>query len=123
MQGEVLEYGSLSEDLYIRLVLDGKRIVGANILDNYRVSGIIKNYMLRLFAGEQFVLPDYQRAMLVKAGLSVPFIDEVEEKDSWIFRRLKKARYREPENRALKKRIRSVLSVLRQLPTAVYALM
>ena len=31
MQGEVLEYGSLSEDLYIRLVLDGKRIVGANI--------------------------------------------------------------------------------------------
>ena len=80
MQGEVLEYGSLSEDLYIRLVLDGKRIVGANILDNYRVSGIIKNYMLRLFAGEQFVLPDYQRAMLVKAGLSVPFIDEVEEK-------------------------------------------
>ena len=80
MQGEVLEYGSLSEDLYIRLVLDGKRIVGANILDNYRISGIIKNYMLRLFAGEQFVLPDYQRAMLVKAGLSVPFIDEVEEK-------------------------------------------
>lgn len=36
--------------------------------------------MLRLFAGEQFVLPDYQRAMLVKAGLSVPFIEEVEEK-------------------------------------------
>ena len=31
-------------------------------------------------ATEQFVLPDYQRAMLVKAGLSVPFIDEVEEK-------------------------------------------
>ena len=49
MQGEILEYGSLSEDLYIRLVLDGKRIVGANILDNYRVSGIVKNYMLRLF--------------------------------------------------------------------------
>ena len=42
MQGEILEYGSLSEDLYIRLVLDGKRIVGANILDNYRISGIIK---------------------------------------------------------------------------------
>lgn len=39
MQGEVLEYGSLSEDLYIRLVLDGKRIVGANILDNYREIG------------------------------------------------------------------------------------
>lgn len=52
MQERFWNTGSLSEDLYIRLVLDGKRIVGANILDNYRVSGIVKNYMLRLFAGE-----------------------------------------------------------------------
>ncbi len=80
LTGEVLEYGSLDGELYVRLVLDQKRIVGANILDNYRISGIIKNYMLRLFAGEQFILPDYQRAMLVKAGLSEIFIDELEEK-------------------------------------------
>ena len=80
LEGEVLEYGSLEGDLYVRLVLDGKKIVGANILDNYRISGIIKNYMLRLFAGEEFTLPDYQRAMLEKAGLSETFIDEIEEK-------------------------------------------
>ena len=80
LTGEVLEYGSLEDSLYVRLVLDGKRIVGANILDNYRISGIAKNYMLRLFAGEEFVLPDYQRAMLQKAGLSEAFIDEIEEK-------------------------------------------
>ena len=80
MQGEVLEYGSLSEDLYIRLVLDGKRIVGANILDNYRVSGIVKNYMLRLFAGEQLCSAGLSAGYAGKAGLSVPFIDEVEEK-------------------------------------------
>ena len=69
LTGEVLEYGSLEDSLYVRLVLDGKRIVG-----------IVKNYMLRLFAGEEFVLPDYQRAMLQKAGLSEAFIDEIEEK-------------------------------------------
>lgn len=80
LTGDVLEYGSLEGSLYVRLVLDGKRIVGANILDNYRISGIIKNYMLRLFAGEEFTLPDYQRAMLVKAGLSETFIDEIEER-------------------------------------------
>lgn len=79
LTGKVLEYGNLDGSLYVRLVLDGKKIVGANILDNYRISGIIKNYMLRLFAGEAFTLPDYQRAMLVKAGLSETFIDEIEE--------------------------------------------
>ena len=51
-----------------------------------------KNYMLRLFAGEQFVLPDYQRAMLVKAGLSVPFIDEIEEKIHGSFRGFNKSK-------------------------------
>ncbi len=80
LTGEVLEYGSPEGALYVRLVLDKNWIVGANILDNYRISGIIKNYMLRLFAGEQFTLPDYQRAMLVKAGLSETLIDEIEEK-------------------------------------------
>ena len=57
LTGEVLEYGSLEDSLYVRLVLDGKRIVGANILDNYRISGIVKNYMLRLFAGEESQCP------------------------------------------------------------------
>ena len=80
LTGEVLEYGSLEDSLYVRLVLDGKRIVGANILDNYRISGIVKNYMLRLFAGEEFVLPDYQRAILHTAGLSEAFSDEIHEK-------------------------------------------
>ena len=47
LTGEVLEYGSLEDSLYVRLVLDGKRIVGANILDNYRISGIVKKMCIR----------------------------------------------------------------------------
>ena len=80
IQGEVLESGSAEDGLYIRLVLSGGRIAGANILDNYRISGIIKNYMLRLFSGEAARIPDYQRAMLIRAGLSAEFINQVEEK-------------------------------------------
>ncbi|MCB7318829.1 FAD-dependent oxidoreductase [Lacrimispora sp. 210928-DFI.3.58] len=80
IQGEVLECGSLEEGLYIRLVLQEGRIAGANIMDSYQISGIIKNYMLRLFSGERAVLPDYQRGMLIKAGLPAEFIDRIEEK-------------------------------------------
>ncbi|MCD8221276.1 MAG: NAD(P)/FAD-dependent oxidoreductase [Clostridiales bacterium] len=80
LTGEVIEYGNPDHGLYIRLVVDDGKILGANILDQYQISGIVKNYMLRLFAGEIFVLPDYQRAMLIKAGLTGPFIDMLEEK-------------------------------------------
>lgn len=79
IQGELLEQGALDGDgLYVRAVISGGRVAGANILDSYRISGILKNYMLRLFAGEGGSLPDYQRAMLLQAGLRAEFIDRME---------------------------------------------
>jgi NAD(P)H-nitrite reductase large subunit len=78
IQGEVLEHGSLKEGLFIRLVSKDGKIAGANILDNYRISGIVKNYMLRLFEEGEQKLPDYQRGMLIKAGISEEFIDKIE---------------------------------------------
>lgn len=80
IQGETLEYGNLEDGLYIRLIFKDGQIVGANILDNYRISGIVKNYMLRLFSEEKQEIPDYQRGMLVKAGITEEFIDEIERK-------------------------------------------
>lgn len=80
IQGERLEYGSLEDGLYIRMEIQDGAIKGANIMDCYEISGIIKNYMLRLFSGEKGRIPDYQRGMLVKAGLSEEFIDTIEEK-------------------------------------------
>lgn len=77
ISGEILEHGDLQNGLYIRLVCQGGRIVGANILDHYRISGIIKNYMLRLFAGDRQEVPDYQRGMLVKAGIPETFMDKI----------------------------------------------
>ena len=72
-------YTGAFQFVLITFLSSGASVITA-VSYTHLISGIIKNYMLRLFAGEQFVLPDYQRAMLVKAGLSVPFIDEVEEK-------------------------------------------
>ena len=80
IQGEVLEFGRPGDGLYIRMVLRDGKIAGANILDNYRISGIIKNYMLRLFSGEKPRIPDYQRAMLIRAGMLEKWIDQIEEK-------------------------------------------
>lgn len=80
LEGEVLEYGTLEGGLYIRLVIKDGCIVGANILDNCYVSGIVKNYMLRLFEGDTGTLPMYQRAKLMRAGLSPAFLDELEVK-------------------------------------------
>lgn len=79
IQGELLEQGSLDGDgLYVRAVVAGGKVAGANILDSYRISGILKNYMLRLFAEEGGGVPDYQRAMLLQAGLRPEFIDRME---------------------------------------------
>ena len=78
IQGELLEQGTLEDGLYVRAVIADGKIAGANILDSYRISGIIKNYMLRLFAGESASVPDYQRAMLLQAGLTAEFIDRME---------------------------------------------
>lgn len=79
IQGELLEQGSPDGDgLYVRAVVAGGKVAGANILDSYRISGILKNYMLRLFTGEGGGVPDYQRAMLLQAGLRPEFIDRME---------------------------------------------
>jgi len=80
IRGERLEYGNPENGLYIRLEIQDGVIKGANIMDSCEISGIVKNYMLRLFAGEKGPVPDYQRGMLVKAGLPDDFIDAIEGK-------------------------------------------
>lgn len=80
LPGEVLEAGSLEDGFYIRAVIANGKIVGANILDNYRISGIVKNEMLRLFRGERGTIPEYQRVILVQAGVPAEWIDRMEEK-------------------------------------------
>lgn len=57
IQGETLVFGSLKQGLYLKAVCRDGRIAGVNILDSYPVSGMIKNYMLRLFQEPESRLP------------------------------------------------------------------
>lgn len=76
--GQVMETGDPVKGLYIRIVLSDGKIAGANILDSARISGIVKNYMLRLFAGDREDLPNYQLAKLKQAGIPEEFIERLE---------------------------------------------
>lgn len=76
--GQLLEMGNPDNGLYIRVIIADGKIAGANILDSYRISGIVKNYMLRLFAGDREKLPNYQLAKLKLAGVSEEFIGRLE---------------------------------------------
>ena len=78
ISGRLLEMGDPNQGLYIRVIISGGKIAGANILDSYRISGIVKNYRLRLFAGDREKLPNYQLAKLKMAGVSQEFIRELE---------------------------------------------
>ena len=78
IQGETLVFGSLKQGLYLKAVCRDGRIAGVNILDSYPISGMIKNYMLRLFQEPESRLPPFQIGMLVKAGLTEEFIERLE---------------------------------------------
>ncbi|WP_276852198.1 NAD(P)/FAD-dependent oxidoreductase [Enterocloster lavalensis] len=78
IQGETLVFGSLKQGLYLKAVCRDGRIAGVNILDSYPVSGMIKNYMLRLFQEPESRFPPFQIGMLVKAGLTEEFIERLE---------------------------------------------
>ena len=78
-QGRVLTSGNLGHGLFIKAVCRGEEIVGVNILDDYRISGIIKNYVLRLLKGGGNELTIFQKGMLIQAGMEEEFIDRLEE--------------------------------------------
>lgn len=91
-EGKVLTFGNLdSGELYIQAVIDQGNLAGVNILDNYRISGLVKNYFYELLTYGKRTGPisSLQRGLLVKEGIHPSFlrkleaelnVDEVEEK-------------------------------------------
>ena len=80
-QGRILTCGSLEKGLYIRAVLTNGRLTGVNILDNYRISGAVKNYFYRQLASspsERPVISRIQRGILVREGLRPSFLRQLE---------------------------------------------
>jgi NADPH-dependent 2,4-dienoyl-CoA reductase/sulfur reductase-like enzyme len=77
-QGKTITSGNISGGLYVEAVLNGKELVGVNILDNYRISGAVKNYLYRLMSEEKVEISPIQRGILIKEGLRPSFIEKME---------------------------------------------
>ena len=78
IQGEVLRSGSLDHGLYVEAVLADGKLAGVNILDNYRISGAIKNYLYQVMEQEDAGIAPLQKGILIKEGLKPSFIEKLE---------------------------------------------
>lgn len=80
IRGEEISIGKADgESLYIKAYLKDGKLAGVNILDNYRISGIVKNFFLKRLRREKEKINALQRAILLKEGLSENFIDRLED--------------------------------------------
>ena len=77
-QGKVIKSGNIDAGLYVEAVLDETGLVGVNILDNYRISGAVKNYLYRLMEKGTADISPIQRGVLIKEGLRPSFIEKLE---------------------------------------------
>ena len=77
-QGRVIRSGNIEGGLYVEAVVDETGLVGVNILDNYRISGAVKNYLYRLMEKGNADISPIQRGVLIKEGLRPSFIEKLE---------------------------------------------
>ncbi|MGN0404064.1 MAG: NAD(P)/FAD-dependent oxidoreductase [Bariatricus sp.] len=80
-KGKILTCGHIAEGMYIKAVVADGRLEGVNILDNYRISGAVKNYFY-VQLGEKERRTDIsplQRGLLVKEGVRPSFLRRLEE--------------------------------------------
>ena len=75
LDGERYSFGNIQSDNNIEAVLKGGRLQSVNILGNYRISGILKNHLLKELAGEDTLLGPVQKGLLVQNGLNREFVE------------------------------------------------
>ena len=75
LEGERYTFGDIRGDNYIEAVMKDGRLQCVNILGNYRISGILKNHLMKELAGEDTTLGPVQKGLLVKNGLDRDFVE------------------------------------------------
>ncbi len=78
LTGEVLTSGNIHDGLYVQAVIKDHQLVGVNILDNYRISGAIKNYLYQVMEKHTAEISPMQKGILIKEGLKPSFIEKLE---------------------------------------------
>ncbi len=80
LTGEILTSGDIRNGLFVEAVVKDHRLAGVNILDNYRISGAIKNYLYRIMEKQDTEISPIQKGILIKEGLKPSFIEKLEGK-------------------------------------------
>ncbi|MBQ6592178.1 MAG: FAD-dependent oxidoreductase [Solobacterium sp.] len=78
IEGERVISGNIHNGLFVEAVLSEGKLVGVNILDNYRISGAIKNYLYRIMEKGTAEISPVQKGILIKEGLRPSFIEKME---------------------------------------------
>ncbi len=76
--GQVITSGNIENGLYVEAVMADGKLAGVNILDNYRISGTVKNYLYRIIEDGNAHISTLQRGILIKEGLRPSFIEKME---------------------------------------------
>lgn len=77
--GRELCYGQPGVDTtFIKAVVNAEGLCSVNILNNHRISGIIKNYFLRRLGGDSEPLTPLQKGILMKEHIPEEFIERLE---------------------------------------------
>ncbi len=76
--GRTITSGNIANGLYVEAVIADGKLAGVNILDNYRISGTVKNYLYRIIEDGNAHISSLQRGILIKEGLKPSFIEKME---------------------------------------------
>lgn len=75
-QGEILRHRG--KDFFFYAVRQGDKLALVNIVDNHRISGVIKNYMTRKYLREEETISPMQRVTFLRNGFTEPLIEVLE---------------------------------------------
>lgn len=73
-QGDIYTVGKPTDSRYIEAVVSDGELRCVNLLDSYRISGVVKNYIMNRFCGNHAPLPTALRGMLAREGFTDQFL-------------------------------------------------
>ena len=76
---EVIQGDPADDGMYVKAVIRDHRLAGVNIVDNFKIGGVIRNFFIRRMEGDSGDVPDLQRGLLIREGLTEDFIRKLEE--------------------------------------------
>ena len=73
-KGEIHTIGKPTDDRCVKAVVADGQLMCVNMLDSYHISGVVKNYMMNRFTGNNAPLPTALRGVLAREGFTDEFL-------------------------------------------------